>query len=98
MNCRLITAAGLLRLARLEGTAEAAVWRQQAQQLLDGLTVCCLETDPEAQGLLRKGTYHAHKAWGVEAYFICGDYFFLEALLPLEGRALDFWGPEAKES
>jgi len=30
---------------------------------------------------------------GVDAYFICGDYFFLEALLALEGEAPDFWGP-----
>ena len=26
--------------------------------------------------------------------FICGDYFFLEALSAFEGRAPDFWGPE----
>jgi hypothetical protein len=30
----------------------------------------------------------------VDAYFICGDYFFLEALSAFEGRAPDFWGPE----
>ena len=52
-----------------------------------------LETDPDAQGLLRGGTYHAHKKWGVNSYFICGDYFFLEALLMTEGRCPDFWGP-----
>jgi 5-deoxy-glucuronate isomerase len=35
----------------------------------------------DGQGLLRNGTYHASKGWGVDAYFIPGDYFFLEALL-----------------
>jgi hypothetical protein len=28
---------------------------------------------------------------------VCGDYFFLEALLAPEGKALDFWGPYVKE-
>jgi unsaturated chondroitin disaccharide hydrolase len=93
-----IAASGLLRLARLEGGEEAATWHRQSRQLLDSLIAGCLETEPEAQGLLQQGTYHAHKGWGVEAYFICGDYFFLEALLALEGKAPDFWGPEKEES
>jgi unsaturated chondroitin disaccharide hydrolase len=60
--------------------------------LLDALISHCFETQPEAQGLLRDGTYHAHKGWGVEEFFICGDYFFLEALLAAQGNAPDFWG------
>ncbi len=29
---------------------------------------------------------------GFAATFVCGDYFFLEALLALDGSAPDFWG------
>ena len=56
-------------------------FHRSAVTLVNSLVAHCLETQPEAQGLLRHGTYHAHKGWGVDAYFICGDYFFLEALL-----------------
>jgi unsaturated chondroitin disaccharide hydrolase len=83
-----IAAGGMLRLARLDHE-----FRSAALALLDALVTHCLETQPEAQGLLRHGTYHVHKGWGVDTHFICGDYFFLEALLSLEGKAPDFWGP-----
>ncbi|MBN1135860.1 MAG: glycoside hydrolase family 88 protein [Anaerolineae bacterium] len=88
-----IAASGMLRLARQMGGQEAADFRDLACMLLDALIAHCLETEPEAHGLLRHGTYHAHKGLGVDAYFICGDYFFLEALLAVEGKAVDFWGP-----
>jgi unsaturated chondroitin disaccharide hydrolase len=88
-----IAASGLLRLARLVAGEEQDEFQRSALALLDALVANCRETVPEGQGLLRDGTYHAHKGWGVEEYLICGDYFFLEALLALEGRAPDFWGP-----
>jgi unsaturated chondroitin disaccharide hydrolase len=88
-----IAAAGMLRLARLGGEGRGGEFYELAVMLLDALVANCFETTPEGQGLLRDGTYHAHKGWGVEAYFICGDYFFLEALLALAERAPDFWGP-----
>jgi unsaturated chondroitin disaccharide hydrolase len=88
-----IAAGGLLRLARLVAGAERDEFHQLALALLDALIANCFETRPEAQGLLRDGTYHAHKGWGIETYFICGDYFFLETLLALDDRAPDFWGP-----
>lgn len=87
-----IAAGGLLRLARLEGKEGGAGFRAAAAALLEALAAHCLETDPVSQGLLRHGTYHAHKGLGVDAYFICGDYFFLEALLGLGPEAVDFWG------
>jgi len=89
-----IAAAGTLRLARLDDEAEEGEFRDSASTLLDSLVTHCFETQPEAQGLLRYGTYHAHKGWGVDAHFICGDYFFLEAVLALEGTSPDFWGPQ----
>jgi unsaturated chondroitin disaccharide hydrolase len=85
-----IAACGMLRLARLDGESE---FHDLARALVENLVTHCLETEPQAQGLLRHGAYHVHKGWGVDAYFICGDYFFLEALLTLDGRAPDFWGP-----
>jgi unsaturated chondroitin disaccharide hydrolase len=88
-----IAAAGMLRLARqLDNDARDSM-RQNAEMLLDALTAHHLEIDPDAQGLLRGGTYHAHKKWGVDEYFICGDYYFLEALLMREGTCPDLWGP-----
>ena len=93
-----IAASGLLRLARLVAGAERDEFHQSALAVLDALIANCFETRPEAQGLLRDGTYHAHKGWGVEAYFICGDYFFLETLLALDDRAPDFWGPGSEDT
>lgn len=88
-----IAAAGMLRVAKLAGQAQGSQYRREAQRLLDSLAVHCFETKPQAQGLLRDGTYNANKGWGVEAYFVCGDYFFVEALLALKGKTPDFWGP-----
>jgi len=86
-----IAAAGMFRLAKRVPEVQASRLRADAQRLLDALLEHKLETDAGAQGLLRGGTYHAHKGWGVDAYFICGDYFFLEALF--HATAPDFWGP-----
>ena len=92
-----IAASGLLRLGRLVAGEEGEEFQRSALALLDALVAHCWETEPAGQGLLRDGTYHAHKGWGVEEYLICGDYFFLEALLALEGRVPDFWGPGSEE-
>lgn len=92
-----IAASGMLRLARqldrenAQGRAQAI--RVAATRLVQVMLNRYLETEPDAQGLLRGGTYHAHKQWGVDAYFICGDYFLLEALMLLVGSCPDFWGP-----
>jgi unsaturated chondroitin disaccharide hydrolase len=88
-----IAAAGILRLARLSDGETEREFHDSAVSLLDSLIIHCLESRPKAQGLLRGGTYHAHKGWGVDEYLICGDYFFLEALLTLERDGPDFWGP-----
>jgi hypothetical protein len=85
----------MLRLARLDAGGQGAEYRRWAQRLLESLVGRCFETDPGADYLLRDATVHAHKGWGLDEPFICGDYFFLEAMLMLEGRAPDFWGPEA---
>jgi len=88
-----IAASGMLRLARLSDGDDEVEFRNAGAALVNVLVTHCVETHPEGQGLLRRGTYHAHKGWGVEAYFICGDFFFVEALLTLQGKAPDLWGP-----
>jgi unsaturated chondroitin disaccharide hydrolase len=92
-----IAASGLLRLANQVNGEQREEFRRLAFRLLSNLISHCFETRPDAQGLLRDGTYHAHKGWGVETNFICGDYFFLEALLAAQGQAPDFWGPGDSE-
>jgi rhamnogalacturonyl hydrolase YesR len=87
-----IAASGMLRLATMVDGAERDEFHRSAISLLSSLVLNCFETRPDAQGLLRDGTYHAHKGWGVGACFICGDYYFLEALLTAQGNAPDFWG------
>ncbi|NDJ75235.1 MAG: glucuronyl hydrolase [Chloroflexi bacterium] len=90
-----IAAAGMFRLAnRLTGEHQTTI-RSHAETLLRTLIHTSFETLHDAQGLLRGGTYHAHKQQGVDAYFICGDYFFFEALLMHLGQYVDFWGPES---
>lgn len=86
-----IAAAGMFRLAAL--LPGGHVFREQAIRQVQALVTGYLETLPDAEGLLRGGTYHAHKGWGLDSYFICGDYFFLEALLMMEECFVDFWGP-----
>jgi unsaturated chondroitin disaccharide hydrolase len=93
-----IAAGGMLRLARLDGGDERNEFHGSARALLNSLMRRCFETRPEAQGLLRHGALHVPKGRGVDAYLIFGDYFFLEALLALEGKAPDFWGSEAKNT
>jgi unsaturated chondroitin disaccharide hydrolase len=83
----------MLRLAAQVSSEEAARWRTAAIRLLDSLTARYVETHPDAQGLLRGGTYHSHKNLGVNQCLIFGDYYFLEALLMIEGACPDYWGP-----
>ena len=85
-----IAACGLLRLAELSDDRHL---RADAEALIAALVDHCLETDPAGQGLLKHGALHVPKGWAPDDYLIFGDYFFLEALLTLEGKNPDFWGP-----
>ena len=84
-----IAACGLLRLAQLTGNTD---YHQQAETLVNTLSVECLETDPDRHGLLKYGAQHVPEGIADE-YLIYGDYYFLEALLTLTGQVPDFWGP-----
>ncbi len=85
-----IAACGLLRLARVGAGND---YRNMAITLLETLVEDCMETDPNARGLLRFGTAHAPACVGINVYLPYGDYYFLEALLSVQNKAPDFWGP-----
>jgi unsaturated chondroitin disaccharide hydrolase len=87
-----IAACGLLRLAHLTNRTD---YRQQAEILINVLCAECFESDTNQQGLLKFGAQHVPEGIADE-YLIYGDYFFLEALLTLNGQAPDFWGPSKK--
>ncbi len=89
-----IAACGLLRLAQLDD--DPALYAQ-GEALVEALINCCWETNPDGEGLLKHGALHVPKGWATDEYLIVGDYFFLEALLTLENKTPDFWGPAGKE-
>jgi len=84
-----IATCGLLRIANLTNDAEM---QAAGERLLAALMTRCLETDAAGQGLLKHGALHIPKGWVPDGYLIFGDYFFLEALLTVEGSAPDLWG------
>ena len=84
-----IAANGMLRISQLTGMDDP--YAEWARSLIHTLITQCYDTDPDARGWLQHGTLHAIKGWGIDTYQIFGDYFFLEALLMIEGRAPDFW-------
>ncbi len=89
-----IAACGLFRIAQLDNDSQMYA---QGEELVAALIHHCLETDPAGQGLLKHGALHVPKGWAADEYIIFSDYFFLEALLTLENRNPDFWGPTNKD-
>ncbi|MEM7114633.1 MAG: glycoside hydrolase family 88 protein [Chloroflexota bacterium] len=83
-----IAICGLLRIAQLSNDS---AMRAEGEALLKALITHCFETDPAGQGLLKHGALHIPKGWTPDGYLIFGDYFFLEALLTVEGRNPDLW-------
>ncbi len=78
-----ITAAGMLRLARLTpDRAKGMLYDQAARRIL--LTLAqppYLASETEGwEGVLKEGIYHLNKGLGVGESVMWGDYFFVEAL------------------
>lgn len=88
-----IAACGMFKLATLvDDAARSSTLKQRAETLTMRLTEACFETSPEAQGLLRDATYNANTNHAVEQFMPFGDYFYLESLVTMSGKTLDFWG------
>ena len=88
-----IAACGMFKLATLvHDEALALDFRERGEQLTIRLTDACFEIAPEAQGLLRDSSYNVSTNAAVEQYMPFGDYFYLESLVTMTGKAPDFWG------
>jgi unsaturated chondroitin disaccharide hydrolase len=83
-----IAASGLLQLAELtQDPARAARYNDYARAILDTLlTPEFLAVDtPGWEGILKHGSYHERKDFGVDESVMWGEYFFVEALDKLLG-------------
>lgn len=89
-----IAAMGMIRLSKLvEDEVQAKRFMAEAEKLIDVLLDVAFDTnEDEIEGLLRDSTYHANIPEHAQQYTLFGDYFFLEALLHLNGNLVDFWG------
>jgi unsaturated chondroitin disaccharide hydrolase len=87
-----VAACGLLEMADLVGSSEAADLRATAQGILMGLEkhVGLLHTDAK-DGLLDKATGKLPFGENVEVPIIYGDYYFLEGLYRLRGGVQRCW-------
>lgn len=85
-----IATCGLIELAKLKEGRQRGVYLHAVLKLLQALQANSLNTDEEEDNLLTKCTaaYHdeAH-----EFSIIYGDYFYLEALMKLNGKDLFIW-------
>lgn len=89
-----ITACGLLEI--LEWLDEADPDRKNFESAVTAsvksLTENYATTDlPEAEGLLKHGSYHVRGKRGPDDYMIWGDYYYLEAMIRMEKGIRGYW-------
>lgn len=88
-----IAACGMFKIAALvDDAALAAEYERRAGVITARLTEACLETSPEAEGLLRDSTYNVNTNRAVEQFMPFGDYFYLESLVTMSSKRIDLWG------
>ena len=79
-------ASGLMEISRLVGEYEQGMYKSKAIRILKSLNenYCAWDTDEEALLIKATGNYPAKKH--VNIPIIYGDYFFVEAILKLQGK------------
>ena len=85
-----VAADGLIELAELVPQAERAFYRQWAMVILKAVADKACDFDPERDGVVQlcSDKYHDGR---IHVPIIYADYFLLEAVLRLQGRAADLW-------
>jgi unsaturated chondroitin disaccharide hydrolase len=83
-------ASGLLELSAIESLdpSRRQHYRGQAQAMVEALYTDCAKTNDQNEALLSSGTEHFPAERNVNTGLIYGDYYYLEALLKLQGQDL----------
>lgn len=89
-----IAASGMLELAGLlpEEDTDREWLLRSAGKIMDSLVRnYSTMNEPDAQGLLNRGSYAVRLGQSPDDYVIWGDYFYLEALMRLERGVPGYW-------
>lgn len=84
-------ASGFLEIVKAVPDYEKKLYQNAALQMLAGLYHNYGAWDEDEEGLLTKGTIAYHQTEGRHVPLIYGDFFFVEALLKLKGKAFSIW-------
>ena len=89
----MITAAGLLELARHVGEYEKQLYTRAALNILKACEAKFCNWDPKQDSIVTGGTYFYHDPDGTntEVPIIYGDYYLIEAILKLKDKELFIW-------
>lgn len=89
----MITACGLLEIAEHVGEHEKRFYTKAAYHILRACDEKFNNWDPEVDSIVDGGTFFYHDPSGenTNVPIIYGDYYFIEAVLRLKGKALFLW-------
>ena len=87
------TACGLLEIASHVEETEARFYNEAAYRILRACEAKFANWDPEADSIMTGGTFFYHDPTGenTEVPIIYADYYLIEAILRLKGKALFAW-------
>lgn len=85
----MITAAGLLELAKCVGEYERRLYVQSAIRILKACEAKFCNWNPDENSIVDGGTYYYHDETGKETHvpIIYGDYYLIEAILKLKDKS-----------
>lgn len=88
-----IAAAGLLELISQLNVQdpERVYFQEWLVKSMTSLVQCCSTVGEEAEGLLKRGSYHVRGGLSPDDFMIWGDYFYLESLMRLERGIGGYW-------
>ncbi|MGO4181233.1 glycoside hydrolase family 88 protein [Paenibacillus sp. TAF43_2] len=89
-----IAVCGMLELMELlaEGDADLAIFEKAIHSSMNSLAQHYATTDlPNAEGLLKHGSYHVRGDHAPDDYMIWGDYYYLEALIRMNNGIKGYW-------
>ena len=84
-----ITACGLLELSQYVGELEQPLYRESAMRMLRAMVEKCCDWDENKDAILGYGSVAYHRE--VHCPIIYGDYFLVEAVLRILGKATLLW-------